>query len=428
MANRLDVAQDLLQLAFDILVAFAVVPMARFVRVAAMLMTAMALRGVVAFVVFATAMPVVAMPTGMHPVGVVLLPRMMLAAMVAPLSAGKMTVSAGKLTMMTAALVAMAVVAAAVMRGHLTFAMMTFAMMTFAMMTFAMMVVPTAMVSLAMMAAFVVPGHVPFAVMTFAMVVMPTAMVSLAMLAAFVVPGHVPFGAAVGMLFGTAGVCLRAVLALGRPMQAGGPLPATRVLAVVLTGKILHEGRVQLASLFRADDALDDFPHLTHSLRVHEARAGAAKRSSARAPVPHRVFSIAVAMTIGATISRATISRATISGATISGTTISGTTTTWPALAGWRRGRRIFAVGRAFGRLRISIGRAHFDLPRLLKPRFQTANLNSQPGQFGFQLFHFTRVRVVLAVGRLHGCGLPCTQGRTQRHDAQISQHTHLLG
>ena len=411
---------------------------ARFMSMLAML--TIAAGGMMIAVVAVVAFPVVTPPTSVHPMGARLLMTVMAA-----------TLSSGVMAMMAFAVVATAVVAAAMVRCHMTIAVMTIAMMpmavaatvvmsvavvrshlpvammTVAMMAFAMMtttVVLTPVMGVAVVFPTAMPGHVPVAMMPVA--VMPFALHLAKWALGFVPSTGVRFVAAMSMPFVaammgfvlTAG--LQSAVAIMMPVVALARLPvmrwpATRVLAMVLAGKILHESGVQLASLFRAHDALDDLPHFAHSFGIQVSGAWR-RRMMAFAPSVHRMIS-----PFGTTIARSSITGATI---TIARAASIGAAIARAALFGGRR------RGRIFGWRRVAVGGAHFNgrFPGLIKPRLQAADLASQLGQLAFELFHFTLGVVVVAVGRLPAGWLPCAQGCSQRHDAQISQHTLLLG
>jgi hypothetical protein len=394
-ADGLDVAENLIQLLFDVAVVATVRMMAFFGAVMAMavVMSVMMAVLMMSILVMAVCMMPVAimaalgvmlavvafrsMPTGVHALTVVPVHAMMVLPMMAVAAVRRrmlavMTVMAGAmmtmmavtamprriLTVMAVAVMAFTVMIVTTVSGEML-AVMTFtvvAVMAFAMMSTAMMAMTTvsgevlAVMTLTVMA---------FAMMSTAMMAMTTlssevlAVVTVMALTVMAAVLHLAEGAMTFVL--AAGV--RVVTPVGVhlvsvAMRAAGfgstghrVMPGAAKRAAAVAGKVLHKRGVQLTGFFGADDALHDFAHLAHPLGIEEmSRATRRRRMMAFACVMPIVPRAAVGLSIGAVMIAVTaITRTGVAGATIAG----------------RRRRRPFAVALAGWRFRLLIGRAN---------------------------------------------------------------------
>lgn len=170
-----------------------------------------------------------------------------------------------------------------------------------AMVAFAVMAVHAVMALHAVMAfAMMMPGGV-HAVMAFAMVPMH-AMMAVAMVAFTVMPFAMMASAPTRMR-----PHCESMRAMAAGMMGLGAVAARSAgSARPMLGKVLHESGVQLAGLFRTDDAFDNLAHFTHPLRVAERPMCRRSRRMVRvmlgvlALVPVRmVMPIGMVMSIG---------------------------------------------------------------------------------------------------------------------------------
>ncbi|HEX3655442.1 MAG TPA: hypothetical protein VHV55_06545 [Pirellulales bacterium] len=342
-ADGLDVAENLIQLLFDVAVVATVRMMAFFGAVMAMavVMSVMMAVLMMSILVMAVCMMPVAimaalgvmlavvafrsMPTGVHALTVVPVHAMMVLPMMAVTAMPRRI-----LTVMAVAVMAFTVMIVTTVSGEML-AVMTFTVV--AVMAFAMM-------STAMMAMTTLSSEVLAVVTVMALTVM-AAVLHLA-------EGAMTFVLAAGVRVVTpVGVHLVSVAmrAAGFGSTGHRVMPGAAKRAAAVAGKVLHKRGVQLTGFFGADDALHDFAHLAHPLGIEEmSRATRRRRMMAFACVMPIVPRAAVGLSIGAVMIAVTaITRTGVAGATIAG----------------RRRRRPFAVALAGWRFRLLIGRAN---------------------------------------------------------------------
>jgi hypothetical protein len=139
---------------------------------------------------------------------------------------------------------------------------------------------------------FVVRGYLVIAVMAVAVMMMVALfVVSVAMM---------PFAVSIVVMPGHVMVAVREIMGRMRPETAvhvgcpgGHAVRRHGAVAVsgrtMLTGEVLHEGFVQLAGLFRTDDAFDNVAHFTHPLRIEMPGRSDWRRMMAFRTTAHRM-------------------------------------------------------------------------------------------------------------------------------------------